>query len=150
MGRIKKTVIKEEDGKVSFSCDFQKLNPSTEELNRVLAENEINCQVEIKDNQRNERYQIVFSKVSALVSLVFTSFGTEFIRGVPDGVSVDLKKGTWCFEGKNYKIGDTMPYGRRNRYRGSVVGVYDITNIEHAKSMHMDAEKVRDTRDTGD
>lgn len=59
---------------------------------------------------------------------------THLQEEIPEGVEVNTQKGTWCFEGKTYKIGDEMRHCNHGS-RWGVIGVYDRTNIEHLNAM---------------
>ena len=78
-----------------------------------------------------------------LISLVWpvNTCYSHLQAGVPKGVTVDLIKGTWTFQG------DTLPIGssRRNAMdiTGDPIGVYDRTKIEHLEAMKDDSEWVK-------
>jgi hypothetical protein len=82
-----------------------------------------------------------------LKNLVFLAYGSDSYINLreeaPQNTEVDAEKGTWCFDGKTWKIGECRhcPWG----FRWGIIGVYDRTNLAHLNQMIHDARKATET-----
>lgn len=87
-------------------------------------------------------------KIGNLVSLVWpvNTCYSSLINGIPKGVTVDLEKGTWTFNGH------TRPIGKSERYPGFIatgapIGVFDRTLFNHLEEFKYACEWVRTRND---
>ncbi len=81
-----------------------------------------------------------------LISLVWpdNTCYTSLVAGVPKGVELNLKAGTWTFGGQTCRIGQGIFSLRET---GTPIGVYDRTKLAHLQQMKFDSEWV--TRGSG-
>lgn len=80
-----------------------------------------------------------------LVSLVWpvnTCYST-LIRGVPEGVTLDLVSGTWTFGNQTQSLG-CRRHSSGYEGVGHPIGVYDKTKLKHLEAMKQDVEWVKE------